>query len=319
MHVSSSRNLRFAIFPGVTPSRPPDDGRSVTGRARRLVLVPLLAVGLLVVTAGTAGARERGESASGHASHSLNITTKGLSFVLSTTHVASGLVTTKLTDTGKQPHQAQIARFAPGKGVADFTALLKGPNPEAALSVFVSFNGGPNVVAPGHSQTTIQNLDPGKYLLLCFVTDPATHMPHFVMGMYAPFWVDGPRRHGSVESSQTVYAVDDMRFVVPAELHSDSIVRFVNKAKTDVHELFIGRLHKGMTAKDVQKWAAAQNGPMPFDPAGGAGGLSPGGRAWFSLHLSPGRYVAMCLVPDDKTGIPHAASGMVKTFMVVDD
>ena len=183
--------------------------------------------------------------------------------------------------------------------------------------MFESFTGGPNVVPPGGTQTTIQNLDAGDYLLLCFVPDPTTHMPHFAMGMYAPFQVVGPTRHGRVHASQKVYAVDEMRFVVPDELTSDSIVRFENHAAMDIHEFSIGRLHDGMTADDVQKWAAAPNGPPPFDEAGGAGALSPGGREWFTLDLAPGRYVAFCLVPDEETGVPHAATGMVKEFTVV--
>jgi hypothetical protein len=285
------------------------------------VLVPLLAVGLLVLTAGTAGATTRGheDGSREHATQTLDITTKGLSYRLSTTHVAAGLVKTTLHNTGKQPHQAQIGKFRPGKGVADFKKLLTNPNPNAILGVFESFNGGPNVVAPGHSQTTYQSLERGNYLVLCFVTDPVTHMPHFAMGMYAPFQVIGHNSDGRVHASQKVFAVDEMRFVVPRELRTHSIVQFQNHAATDVHEFTIGKLHKGKTAADVQKWAAAPNGPPPFDAAGGAGALSPGGREWFTLDVAPGRYVAFCLVPDEKTGIPHAASGMVKEFMVDDD
>jgi uncharacterized cupredoxin-like copper-binding protein len=270
--------------------------------------------------AGTAGAASAGEGArSKHASHTLNITTHDLSYKLSTTSVAAGLVRTTLHNTGDEPHQAQIGKFKSGMGVADFQKVLKDPNPNAILGVFESFGGGPNVVAPGGSQTTIQNLDAGNYLLLCFVPDPKTHMPHFAMGMYASFQVVGEARHGSVHASQKVYAVDEMRFRLPDELRSDSVVRFENHSAADIHEFAIGRLHDGKTADDVQKWAAAPNGPQPFDDAGGAGALSPGGREWFTLDLAPGHYVAICLVPDDETGVPHAATGMVKEFTVVDD
>ena len=174
-------------------------------------------------------------------------------------------------------------------------------------------------MAPGQSQTTYQNLAPGNYLVVCSVTDPSTDMPHFAMGMYAPFTVVGPRRLRQRPASQKVLAVDEMRFVVPSELETNSVVRFENHAAKDVHEFTIGRLHAGKTAADVQKWAAAPNGPPPFDDAGGAGALSPGGREWFTLHLAPGRYVAFCMVPDDQTGIPHAATGMVKGFTVDED
>jgi len=301
--VSSSMIFRNEVFPGAPPRRP------LRGRAPRL----------LVLMAGGAGAASADGGGSDQASRMLNIETHGLSYVLSTTTVASGLVTTTLHNTGIQPHQAQIGKFKSGMGVDDFKKALTDPNPNAVLGVFESFAGGPNVVAPGGTQTTIQNLDAGDYLVLCFVPDPTTHMPHFAMGMYAPFQVVGPTQHGRVHASQKVYAVDEMQFVVPDELSSDSIVRFENHSAMDIHEFSIGRLHDGMTADDVQKWAAAPNGPPPFDEAGGAGALSPGGREWFTLGLAPGRYVAFCLVPDEATGVPHAATGMVKEFTVVDD
>jgi uncharacterized cupredoxin-like copper-binding protein len=299
------------IVPGVTPRRPPP------GRPRRLLLVPLLAVGLLMLMAGTAGVASASQAGgSEHASHAINITTHGLRYDLSTTSVASGLVTTTLHNTGKQPHMAQIAKFKSGKSVTDFKTLLT-KNPNAALGLFESFVGGPNVVVPGDSQTTIQNLKAGHYLLLCFVPDPMG-TPHFAMGMYAPFQVIGEERHASVQASQKVFAVDPMQFVVPEKLRSDSVVRFENRATIDTHEFDIGRLHANKTAQDVETWAANPNSPPPFDFAGGAGALSPGGREWFTLDLAPGRYVVFCLVPDDKDGVPHASKGMVKEFTVVD-
>jgi hypothetical protein len=323
MHMlSSSRMSRTAIPPGVLQRRPSDDGRPPPRPARGLLLLPMLAVGLLVFMAGPAAALASECRDAGHAPHRLGITALDFSYDLSSTEVASGLVTTVLYNDGDQPHQAQLGKFLPGKGVADFTALLTDPNPGAVLSVFESFTGGPNVVAPGDSQTTKQDLDPGDYLVLCFVTDPATGMPHFAMGMYAGFSVVGEQQQGDIDASQQVSAIDDMRFVVPDELRTDSLVQFDNHASKDVHEFTIGRLHEGMTADDVQKWAAGlatAPGPAPFDDAGGAGALSPGGREWFRLDLEPGRYVALCLVPDDETGIPHAATGMVAEFRVVDD
>jgi len=289
-------------------------------RGRGLLVTPLLAIGLLVLTAGTAGAT--GDRDTERGGHSIDITAADLSYSLSADHVPSGLVKTTLWNQGDQPHQAQIGKFKDGVGVADFQATLKGGNPEAVIGLFAGFYGGPNVVAPGHSQTTWQNLPPGHYLLLCFVPDRATGMPHFAMGMYAPFEVTGPARSRSIDADQTVTAVDPFRFVIPATLHTDSVVRFQNQSAMDVHELSLGKLHQGKTVADVVAWANPRTGggPPPFDEMGGAGALNPnGGEEWFTLDLPPGSYIAFCLVPDDETGLPHAAMGMVQAFTVVDD
>jgi hypothetical protein len=283
-------------------------------------VTPLLAIGLLVLTAGTAGATDHRDTDRG--GHALSITAYGFSYRLNTDEVRSGLVETTLRNRGDQPHQAQIAQFRPGVGVADFQAVLKAGNPEAIIGLFAGFYGGPNVIAPGKAQTTYENLPPGHYLLLCFVPDPTTHMPHFAMGMYAPFTVTGPARSGSVHAEQTVIAADPFRFVIPAKLHTDSVVRFRNASAMDVHELSLGTLHPGKTVADVVAWADPRTGggPPPYDDMGGAGAVNPGGgQEWFTLHLRPGGYIAFCLVPDDETGLPHAAMGMVQAFTVVDD
>jgi len=283
---------------------------------RRLVLAPLMAVGLLLLTVGTATATEDHHH-SGHSRHSIQITAHDFSYRLGTDRVATGLVKTSLHNKGHQPHQAQIAKFKPGKGVADFKAVVKSGKLDAVIGLFSGFYGGPNAILPGRSQTTFENLPPGHYLLLCFVPDPKSGMPHFAMGMYAPFDAVGPPRDRRHAARQTVAAVDLFRFTIPAALETHSIVRFDNRSAKDVHEFSIGKLHPGKTPADLVAWAKREAGPPPYDEMGGAGAVNPGGREWFTLDLRPGRYVAFCLVPDDETGLAHAAMGMVKAFTVV--
>jgi len=285
---------------------------------RRLVLAPLMAVGLLLLTVGTAAATSgHDHHHDGDSRHSIQIVAHDFSYRLSTDKVTAGLVRTSLHNRGTQPHQAQIAKFKPGKGVADFKAVVKSGKLNAVIGLFSGFYGGPNAILPGRSQTTFENLPPGHYLMLCFVPDPKTHMPHFAMGMYAPFDAVGPARSGRIDARQTVAAVDLFRFNIPATLETHSVVRFENRSTMDVHEFSIGKLHPGKTPADLVAWAKREAGPPPYDEMGGAGALNPGGHEWFTLDLRPGRYVAFCLVPDEKTGLAHAAMGMVKAFTVV--
>jgi hypothetical protein len=77
----------------------------------------------------------------------------------------------------------------------------------------------------------------------------------------------------------------------------------------------------GKTVADAKAWLAGlatpagPAGPPPFVSSGGYGGELPGG-GWLKLDAEPGNYVAFCLIPDDKTGFPHAAMGMVVGFTV---
>jgi hypothetical protein len=285
------------------------------------VLVPLAAVLLVVATAGAAGATGHQRHESAHDTRTLDVTARDDYYDLSTTTVASGLVTANLHNEGQQSHQAQIGRFKPGATIEQFDAAIKATQIPQALALIEGYHGGPNAVQADESQTTFQNLTPGQYLMLCFVPDAMEpHLPHFAMGMYAGFEVVGADPSGTVRhESGAVYAVDEMRFDIPAPLETGTVVRFENHATKDVHEFTIARLHDGKSVSDVVNWAKTAQGPAPYDDLGGAGALDPQGQEWFTLDLPPGDYIALCLVPDDEPpNLPHAANGMVSAFTVVE-
>jgi hypothetical protein len=39
---------------------------------------------------------------------------------------------------------------------------------------------------------------------------------------------------------------------------------------------------------------------------------------WLALDLQPGTYVALCFIPDEAPGAPHALLGMIQVFTVGD-
>jgi len=272
---------------------------------------------MVVLGVGTAAAAT--PAASAPRGHTLQVTARDDAFTVNTTHLAAGLLTTTVHNRGRSPHQAQIGRFRPGANITRFAAAVKAHQINQALALINSYVGGPNVVVPGSRQTTYQNLPPGRYVLLCFVADDkAPHLPHFAMGMFTGLDVTGPSRTGTpAHVARTVFAVDDLRFLVPATLKTGTTVQFTNNSAKDVHEFSVGRLLPGKTTKDLTTWAKSQQGPPPYVPMGGAGAVSPHDRDWFVLNLPPGRYVALCLVPDDEPPhLAHAAMGMVRTFTV---
>jgi hypothetical protein len=44
--------------------------------------------------------------------------------------------------------------------------------------------------------------------------------------------------------------------------------------------------------------------------------LSPGQTNWMALNLAPDTYIALCFVPDDGTGLPHAVMGKIQVYIV---
>lgn len=85
-----------------------------------------------------------------------------------------------VTNNGPQPHELTVLAAAPGKTLDDVKAALAsepaGPPPYQAM-------GGVAALADGMTQDVTLDLKPGTYLLVCFVVDPATGQPHFMLGM----------------------------------------------------------------------------------------------------------------------------------------
>jgi hypothetical protein len=228
----------------------------------------------------------------------------------------AGLVRLQLTNDGQMDHEAQLARLHRGVSVATFAHVL-GTRGEAAALALVDITGGAAPTAVHATQTTYQLLTVGHYLLLCLVVGP-DGIPHVMKGMYAPVTVTGrfkgARPPGRVQGTITAH---DMTYTLPAVIHGHGLYRFLDTDRTDVHELAIVRLRPHVNRAEVIAWFRHPAGPPPFTSAGGFGAVPPGGGGWLLLSLPPGRYAALCYVPDRQPPhAPHAAMGMVVTFTI---
>lgn len=99
----------------------------------------------------------------------------------------AGKQTWLLHNTGKETHEMSLARMKPGKTMDDVRQALQAdasgtPMPEEQLPVEMS-NGG-TVLAPGVSAYLTQDLQPGDYVMLCFLPSAANGgKPHAELGM----------------------------------------------------------------------------------------------------------------------------------------
>lgn len=84
-----------------------------------------------------------------------------------------------------QPHEAFLARLAPGKRAADLlTWLGKRDGPPPAIPV-----GGITGIEPGARQSIIVDLEPGTYAWYCFLPDVGDGREHVAHGMIREFTV----------------------------------------------------------------------------------------------------------------------------------
>jgi hypothetical protein len=304
--------------------------RTINARAKRRTRTAALGLTAALACAGTVAAAPAAAAAAastpaGHhyrASHTVDIVGVDFGYRIHTHGaVRAGLVRVRFHNRGDEDHQAQLFRLNDGVTPAKFRADLASGN---LGLIFVDSvpAGGAAIVRPWDGQQTPDPLQGGTYAVVCFVMGP-DGVPHFAKGMVGFFTVHGTvpaaklarlRPHREVAGVVTAH---DFTYTIPRVLHRDALYEFVDTDSQDVHEINLGRLKPGKTVADAKAYFQRLGrpggpGPAPFWSEGGHGAVVPhGGHGWFRVDDDRGRYVAFCLVPDDKTGIPHAALGMV--------
>lgn len=239
------------------------------------------------------------------------------SYRLSSDQLEAGLINIRLHNAGTVAHQVQLVRLHDGVTPEVYRTQLLASQGGTAL-VLADAAGGDAAIEPGGFQSSYVNLRAGHYIALCFQQGGDHGAPHFAHGMFSAFTVRGQDEQDRPDSRvRGTISAFSFGFRMPAIVKRDGLYRFRNLATTDTHELQLLKLAPGKTATDVLTWVRnGLTGPPPIvGSAGGGGALAPGGQMWVKLHLTPGKYVAVCFVPDDAAPhLPHAALGMVQGF-----
>ncbi|HEX5387315.1 MAG TPA: hypothetical protein VFW66_11475 [Gemmatimonadales bacterium] len=264
------------------------------------------AIAAALAVAGCA-ARESGAGA-----HTLNVTAHDFAFD-APAETPAGLTTIRLVNKGPSLHHIQLIKLADGKTPEDFFAALKAGGPPPAWATDA---GGPNPPEPGSTAEATTVLEPGTYLITCFVPG-ADGVPHIMKGMARPLKVTGaiPANQTEPAADETISLVD-YSFQLAKPLTAGRHVIRVENHGTQSHELVLVRLAEGKSPKDFADWAFHQEGPAPGALYGGVSAIMPGTHQFASVDLPAGNYALICFVPDAKDGKPHLAHGMAMQITV---
>jgi hypothetical protein len=230
--------------------------------------------------------------------------------------LAAGRVTLVMRNTGQEPHHAQLLRLNDGVTLDQFmSALAQGEGPALAL---VSAEGGPGAAMPnGQSQVTL-DLKDGTYVTICFIPSP-DGIPHLAKGMVKPLQVTTPPAPSGPEpAAAATLTMKDFSFEMPATLPAGrQTYRIVSEGPSQIHELIFARPQPGQTVQTIQQYfAGGESGPPPYTVLGGMQAMNPNRVGWTTVDLTPGEYVAICVVPDPASGKPHVDLGMIHGFTV---
>ncbi len=264
------------------------------------------------------------------ATHVVEVTATDYAFEVAA-EIPSGWTTFRMKNGGNEHHFFLLSRLPDGKtfgeyveevGVAFETAwdslragemdkaeagqLLGGLLPEWYASV-TSMGGAGLVAAGGVAQTSL-NLDPGNYVMECYVKT-RDGIFHTSLGMARPFTVTQERSGASAPEADLELVLSNYEVAITGEATAGThtvAVRFEEHPEfglgNDVH---LARLKDGVDLNEVARWMdwmelSGLRAPAPAEFLGGAQEMPVGLTAYFTVNLEPGRYGWLTEASPDK-------------------
>ena len=245
---------------------------------------------------------------------SIEITATDHHFETSVTRVAAGAVTFELGNEGAEPHQVHVAELPAGTTAEEVAEAFEAEG-EAELFGDYEWVGGVAGVEPGSSASSTSVLEPGRYVLLCFIPSPGPHgEAHLSQGMVATIEAVETDEPAELPDAEEEIELRDFAVDIPKGFGGGPVL--VRNEGEENHELVLMRFHEGSGAADLMAWSeAGRPEQRPFDFAGGTGTIAPGATAWADLDLRPGDYIALCVV-QGAAHVPHVELGMATLFTV---
>ena len=229
--------------------------------------------------------------------------------------IKSGATTFRLVNDGKELHHLSVIRLQKGKTMADFVAFMKKPGPPFGWFTEV---GGPNPALPGGSVDATLTLEPGNYVVACFIPSVGESAPHLMKGMINALTVTTDKSPGVSPPADVTVRTSDYAFALSTPITKGHRVIAVQNDASQAHEVVLVQLAPGKTIADVAKWVDVDlmKGAPPGKPIGGMAGIAKGQTASFPADFAPGNYGFICFAPDAKDGKPHSVHGMMSQFAV---
>jgi hypothetical protein len=172
--------------------------------------------------------------------------------------------------------------------------------------------GGPEI---GETGDVVVHLMPGRYVFGCVSRGKDGHR-HASVGEAKTIEVvqgDADSLHAlPPQSTQNVRMMDFAYMATEKWAAGLHMLRIENLGRQD-HQLRLVRLLPG---RSVKEWATADNPDEYGVSVVGMARVSPGEVAYLPADLSPGTYVASCLVRDGASGRQHIELGMWRVIQV---
>jgi hypothetical protein len=265
-------------------------------RARRRLWAGLAA--LLAIPAGLAAVAPAAAAAG---SNTLTVTAGEYAYQLKGS-LKAGWTEIHFVNSGNEAHMMAVNQLKKGVTAAQLKKVVLSNDPSAGANLFVGdpsqgVSGMPQLLSPKQQTTTITELKPGHYGILCFVPAASDGKPHAAHGMIKTFDVTTsksslkPPKDGVVDVT-----LNDTGITVPSPTAPRHITAKVTNEGQAPHSFAIVKIETGKTLDEVKAYYDAFfAGTKPSDTppgllVGGVSTIAPGGMAYTVLDLAAGHY-----------------------------
>ena len=227
--------------------------------------------------------------------------------------IPAGVTTITMVNDGAEPHHAVLAKIESGKTVEELSAEYEAENywPD-----YVAYVGGPGDAPPGGSSSITLSLEPGRYVLVCFIPSPDGAM-HFMKGMIREFEAVESEQLAAEPTPDVTVRMADYAFGFSGPIPSGEVTFRVENAGPQVHDMVIIQTEPGKSVEEFLEWLeGGAAGPPPGRVVSGITGMNAGRHATFTAYLEPGSYTVLCWVPDNGDLRPHFMHGMMQEITV---
>jgi hypothetical protein len=212
--------------------------------------------------------------------------------------IEGGWTTFEFANTGREMHEFALAQLGGDKTIADVRLYLADPESQQQPPPdWVQIRAGIPTLDAGEEAALTQQLEPGRYVLLCFLDAPdgKSHIEH---GMLRAFEVEGDASAETPEADATLTLGPGL---VAPEIEAGERTFGLRNDDDRPSSIFLTAFEPGKTEKDLTRWEErGLRGPAPARFLGGAIDVPPQTTVYYTVRLDQGREYTLL---DDERGV----------------
>lgn len=221
--------------------------------------------------------------------------------------LAAGVVTLRLVNRGREPHQLVLMRLDDTTSIA---RAMRSLVDDRSATTGVHAASGIESAEPGASNETAVVLRPGRYIMICALPSNDGRA-HVTKGMLHALTVSsgGVSPDTTLPASVATVRLTDYHIALSAPLRPGTRLVRVENDGAYRHHLIVARILHDATLADIDKWDGVSK-PAPLESIGGASALDPGYASVTALRVTPGRYLLACILNGGPAHKMHYQLGM---------